>query len=119
MEYISLLITQQRHHAAGVGPGDGAGAPHPGRPHPRGAGGGGDGGRAARCLGFWDNTLRVWDLATGRALAAFSTDGALDCCTFAPDGYHIIAGNGAGQIHFLRLEEPSAVGPGPAALLPG
>ena len=43
-------------------------AAHPHRPLRLVSGGGGDAGRAARGLRLWDNTLKVWDVETGREL---------------------------------------------------
>jgi WD40 repeat protein len=52
----------------------------------------------------FDNTLKVWDLAGGVALATFHCDAATQCCSFAGP-QNIIAGDYAGHLHFLRLEE--------------
>jgi WD40 repeat protein len=51
-----------------------------------------------------DNTLRVWDLKSGRVIARFIGDSALNFCTIAPDGVTIVAGEASGRVHFLRLE---------------
>jgi WD40 repeat protein len=53
-----------------------------------------------------DNTLKVWDLETGAVLATFTCDSAAHGCAFADDGKLIVAGDAAGHVHFLRLEEP-------------
>ena len=52
----------------------------------------------------YDNTLKVWDLESGKAIATFIGDGALFCCTVAPDGVTIVAGEASGRLHFLLLE---------------
>ena len=52
----------------------------------------------------WDNTLKVWDLETGRALATFTCDAAALCCGFI-DSHRLIAGDAGGRIYFLALEE--------------
>jgi WD40 repeat protein len=51
-----------------------------------------------------DNTLRVWDLESGRVIARFIGDSALNFCAIAPDGVTIVAGEASGRVHFLRLE---------------
>ena len=51
-----------------------------------------------------DTTLKVWDLETGEILCTFSGDYALYACAISPDGKIIVAGEGSGRIHFLRLE---------------
>jgi hypothetical protein len=45
----------------------------------------------------------LWDLETGGSIASFTCDAAALCCAFA--GCHtIVAGDGAGQVHFPALE---------------
>jgi len=51
-----------------------------------------------------DNTLKLWDLETGEVIASFTGDGSIYCCAVAPDGVTIVAGEGTGRVHFLRLE---------------
>lgn len=51
----------------------------------------------------YDNTLKVWDLESGSAIATFIGDGALFCCAVASDGVTIVAGEASGRLHFLRL----------------
>jgi hypothetical protein len=53
--------------------------------------------------GSWDNTARVWDLATGRGVACFFAEAAVWCCAVAPDGL-IAAGDQHGNVYFLTLE---------------
>jgi len=43
-------------------------------------------------------------LESGEAIATSIGDGALFCCTVAPDGVTIVAGEASGRLHFLRLE---------------
>ena len=54
----------------------------------------------------YDNTLKVWDLETGRALATFHCDADVTCCAFAGN-QRIVAGDTGGRLHHLQLiEEP-------------
>ncbi|MBV8833199.1 MAG: hypothetical protein JO108_28720, partial [Acidobacteriaceae bacterium] len=55
-----------------------------------------------------DNLLKVWELASGALLATFICDASAICCAFSDDHKLIVAGDGLGQIHFLRLEEPKS-----------
>ena len=48
--------------------------------------------------------LRVWDLESGEQLVRFTLDGKVTTCVAAPDSRTIIAGDGFGRLHFLRLE---------------
>jgi hypothetical protein len=45
-----------------------------------------------------------WDLATGAVVATFTADRYLPACAIAPDGVTIVAGDGLGRVHFLRLK---------------
>ncbi len=49
-----------------------------------------------------DNSLRVWDILTGRCEATFTADTSLIKCACAPDGKIIVVGDLAGQVHFLE-----------------
>lgn len=60
-----------------------------------------DGTRAFSC--GRDRTLRVWDLASGVTLAAFTADAALRSLALAADDSILAAGDMAGRVHFLRL----------------
>ncbi|HEV7432972.1 MAG TPA: WD40 repeat domain-containing protein, partial [Steroidobacteraceae bacterium] len=60
-----------------------------------------DGTRAFSC--GRDRTVRVWDLASGATLAAFTADAALRTLALAADDSILAAGDMAGRIHFLRL----------------
>jgi WD40 repeat protein len=51
-----------------------------------------------------DQTVRVWNLANGTAIALFSADAQLSACAAAPDGATIVAGDAVGRVYFLRLE---------------
>jgi hypothetical protein len=57
----------------------------------------------------YDNTLKLWDLESGVVLATFTCDGAAHSCAFINDR-KLIAGDFAGRVHFLELEEPKAKG---------
>ena len=54
--------------------------------------------------GSTDAALRVWDLESGEQLVRFTLDGNVTTCVAAPDSRTIIAGDGFGRLHFLRLE---------------
>jgi WD40 repeat protein len=54
--------------------------------------------------GSGDKTLKVWDLKTGQEISTFIGDSSINCCAISPDGLIIVAGEGSGRIHFLRLE---------------
>lgn len=49
----------------------------------------------------YDQTLRVWDLASGRTIAVFTADAPLYSVAIAPDGRHIFAGDSRENVHFL------------------
>ncbi|MGB3507647.1 MAG: WD40 repeat domain-containing protein, partial [Microcoleaceae cyanobacterium] len=51
-----------------------------------------------------DKTLKVWDLEKKKAIANFSVNSGLRCCTVAKDGVTVVAGDYSGRLHFLRLE---------------
>jgi WD40 repeat protein len=53
--------------------------------------------------GSADHTLRVWDLESGKEIAAFTGVSDLSSCAIASDGRTIIAGESSGRLHFLRL----------------
>jgi WD40 repeat protein len=50
----------------------------------------------------WDNTLKVWNLETGKVLTTFTCDAAARCVSFS-GSRAIVAGDEFGQIHFLSL----------------
>jgi WD40 repeat protein len=51
-----------------------------------------------------DNTVRVWDLLSGQTIATFYSDAVVNDCALSNDGALVIAGDDAGQVHFLKLE---------------
>jgi WD40 repeat protein len=55
-----------------------------------------------------DHMLKVWDLLTGQEITSFTADSPLTSCVFTSDG-KIITGDQTGQLHFLRLENVSAL----------
>ena len=65
----------------------------------------GDGRRAVSAS--WDKTLKVWDVESGVPRITFTCDAAVWCCAFINDR-KLIAGDGGGRVHFLRLEKPKA-----------
>jgi WD40 repeat protein len=52
----------------------------------------------------WDHTLRIWDFQSGTNRATYTMDSAAYSCVFS-GARQIIAGDGAGQLHLVRLEE--------------
>ena len=63
--------------------------------------------------GSKDCTLKVWDLASGDIITSFSGEGVILACAVAPDGLTVVAGDGSGRVHILRLEN---ITPGPPVL---
>jgi WD40 repeat protein len=61
-----------------------------------------DGRRAVS--GSPDHTVRVWDLQDGKEVVAFTIDGYVKACAMPQDNRTIVAGDGFGRVHFLRLE---------------
>ena len=53
-----------------------------------------------------DQTLKVWEAATGTCLTTLHVDAALWCCAWSPDGETIVAGGGGGHVYFLRWVGP-------------
>ncbi|MTJ40872.1 WD40 repeat domain-containing protein, partial [Dolichospermum sp. UHCC 0406] len=54
--------------------------------------------------GSYDNTVKVWNLETGEEIATFIGDSPFYSCAVTPDGLTIVAGDAAGRVHFLKLE---------------
>ena len=52
-----------------------------------------------------DGTLRLWDLESGRQLASFECNDRARSCAFSPDGRTLVAGDTAGLVYVLRLED--------------
>jgi len=52
----------------------------------------------------YDNTLRVWDLASGAIIVTFSGDEPITACAFAYHGKIIVAGGFGGTVYILGLE---------------
>ena len=49
--------------------------------------------------GSWDQTVRLWDVATGRERANYKWDiGRVYCVTYAPDGLRLAAGGDLGRV---------------------
>jgi WD40 repeat protein len=55
-----------------------------------------------------DATIIIWDLTTGRQEATFTAHAGITCAACTPDNKLIVAGDLAGQVHFLDLMEGSA-----------
>jgi WD40 repeat protein len=53
-----------------------------------------------------DRTVRAWDLASGALLATFTAELKMTTCALSPDARTVIAGDGGGHVHVLRLERP-------------
>jgi WD40 repeat protein len=52
-----------------------------------------------------DGTLKLWEIATQKEIAAYNPGLALSCCTVAANGSTtILAGDAAGHLHWLSLE---------------
>jgi hypothetical protein len=51
-----------------------------------------------------DDTLKVWDLTSGKLLNTFATDHPLHCCDISSTGETIVAADQRGRVHFLRYE---------------
>jgi len=60
--------------------------------------------------GSWDDTLRVWDLATGEELARLYWAGNVEACACAGGAARIVAGDSSGLVYVLALENV-ALGP--------
>jgi WD40 repeat protein len=54
-----------------------------------------------------DNTLRVWNVASGQCEAVFTADAWILCCAPTPDGKIVLAGDMAGNLHFLEFCHPN------------
>ena len=52
----------------------------------------------------WDSTVRVWELKDGKGIVTFTIDGVVTACRVTQDNRTILAGDGFGRVHFLRLE---------------
>ncbi|HEY6345986.1 MAG TPA: NB-ARC domain-containing protein [Bryobacteraceae bacterium] len=64
-----------------------------------------------------DKTLKVWDLETASPLATFTCDAVVYSCAFA-NNKKIVAGDAAGRLHFLLLEERTPADTGQAEARP-
>jgi WD40 repeat protein len=51
-----------------------------------------------------DKTLKVWNLESPSAIATFTCDAAVHCCAFLNE-HEIMAGDGLGHVHFLRVND--------------
>ena len=60
-----------------------------------------------------DNTLKVWDVASGKVLATYPDEADVTCCAANGAGGVLVMGDYGGRVHFLRLENVSL---GPAVV---
>jgi WD40 repeat protein len=51
-----------------------------------------------------DKTLKLWNLKSNALIASFSGESEFLSCAVAPNGLSIVAGDQAGQLHFLQVE---------------
>ncbi len=72
----------------------------------------GDDGRLGAAGGD-DRTLRLWDLASGEELAAFTGESTVTACAVSADGTVLVAGEASGRVHLLRLAGPQVAGRSP------
>ena len=62
-----------------------------------------------------ENTVRIWDVATGEELARAETDIAVQSIAFTPDGRHVVTGGGRSEdpisadLRLWRLPEPGTI----------
>ncbi len=61
-----------------------------------------------------DKTLKVWDVASGTTLAAYTSDGGRVIFAVAPDGRGIVVGDARGRVYGVGLE---GITPGPAVVM--
>ncbi|HCN28100.1 MAG TPA: hypothetical protein DIT64_04845 [Verrucomicrobiales bacterium] len=54
----------------------------------------------------YDRRIKVWDLEEAHCIATFTCDGSPTCCGISPNGEMIVAGDGLGNVHLLRLVLP-------------
>jgi WD40 repeat protein len=52
----------------------------------------------------YDKTLKIWDLKSGKEVATFFCDAEVSSCTASNVATTIVAGDLAGKVHFLHLE---------------
>lgn len=57
-----------------------------------------------RAFCLTDNTVKVWELSSGKEGASFMGNRALNCCAVTFDRVTFVVGEIGEQIHFLRLE---------------
>ena len=58
-----------------------------------------------------DQTLRLWDLKSGKEIATFTGESAIASFGATLDGRTIVAGESSGQVLFLRLVETDETKP--------
>ena len=62
-------------------------------------------GRRAVSTALYDKSLRLWDLDTGKEIAAFTGNHAMSACTAAANERTVVVGEDSGRLHFLSLVE--------------
>ena len=56
--------------------------------------------------GSFDNTLKLWDLETGKVFAEFTAEGPISAAGLSSKKLAIMVGDRSGRVHFLTLENP-------------
>jgi WD40 repeat protein len=64
-----------------------------------------------------DNTLRLWEVASGRETSCFVADAQLNRCAFSPREWHAVVGDLGGAVHFLTIVGPEDLPAFPHATL--
>jgi WD40 repeat protein len=54
--------------------------------------------------GSWDQTLKLWDVATGKEVRTFTNDAKLTSVAFAPDGHTLLSGDSHLMIKLWEVE---------------
>jgi WD40 repeat protein len=60
-----------------------------------------------------DRTIRLWLLESGNVLSTFHAEGAVLSCAVRANPLGVVAGDGTGRVHVLRIFGPRAAGSPP------
>src|SRR2546423_15621766 len=60
--------------------------------------------------GHWENTVRLWDAASGRELAKFEQEGPVTQLVISRDGRRAYSGNFGGTVYAWDLETGKEIG---------